>query len=190
LWPICSGRGDAKDSDEDCSTVLKYGMKRDFNAWLASLGPSAPVKTLTELRAWNKTHERAGTLKYGQAQLDISDEMDVERDRARYLADREKDLQLAGRDGIDAALRAHNLDALLFPAFLGAAIGARPGYPSIVVPFGTVANDASASLPAGFDPKPAPFGVTFTGPACSEPRLIELAYAFEQLTKRRVPPDL
>jgi amidase len=190
LWPICSGLGNARGSDDDCSTVLKYGMKRDFNVWLASLGPSAPVKTLTELRAWNKTHERGGTLKYGQAQLDVSDEMDLQRDRARYLADREKDLQLAGRDGIDAALRAHNLDALLFPAFLGAAIAARPGYPSIVVPFGTVANDASASLPADFDPKPAPYGVTFTGPACSEPRLIELAHAFEQLTKRRVPPEL
>ena len=39
------------------SVVLSYGMKRDFNAWLASLGPAAPVKTLTELREWNKAHE-------------------------------------------------------------------------------------------------------------------------------------
>ena len=57
-------------------------MKRDFNKWLASLGAAAPVKTLTELRAWNMAHEKAGAIKYGQAQLDISDEMDVEADRA------------------------------------------------------------------------------------------------------------
>ena len=42
--------------------------------------------------------------------------------------------------------------------------------------------------PDGFNATPAPFGVSFTGMACSEPRLIELAYAFEQATKRRVPP--
>ena len=83
-WPVCSGLGDAKGRDEDCSVVLKYGMKRDFNAWLASLGAAAPVRSLTELRAWNRAHEREGTLKYGQAQLDISDEMDVAADRARY----------------------------------------------------------------------------------------------------------
>ena len=49
--------GDAKGRDADCSIVFKYGMKRDFNAWLASLGAAAPVKTLTELRAWNRAHE-------------------------------------------------------------------------------------------------------------------------------------
>ena len=43
-------------------------------------------------------------------------------------------------------------------------------------------------MPDGFDPKPRPFGVSFAGMACSEPRLIELAYAFEQATLRRVPP--
>ena len=59
-------------------------MKRDFNKWLASLGPSAPVKTLTELRAWNTAHEKAGAIKYGQSQLDISDEMDVDA-RSRTL---------------------------------------------------------------------------------------------------------
>ena len=47
---------------------------------------------------------------------------------------------------------------------------------------------ANAPYPDGFKPAPAPYGVSFTGMACSEPRLIELAYAFEQATKRRVPP--
>ena len=40
----------------------------------------------------------------------------------------------------------------------------------------------------GFDPKPQPFGVSFTGMACSEPTLLKLAYAFEQATKKRIPP--
>ena len=190
LWPICSGSGNARGRDESCSIVFKYGMKRDFNAWLASLGPAAPVKTLSELRTWNRSHERAGTLKYGQAQLDISDEMDVEADRARYLADREKDLRLAGREGIDAAIAEHRLDALLFGGGTGASVAARPGYPTVIVPFGTVPNGPPGSFPTGFDAKPAPFGVSFTGPACSEPRLIALAYAFEQATKKRVPPPL
>src|SRR5262249_14188876 len=53
LWNSCAGSGDSRGKDEGCSTVLKYGMKRDFNAWLASLGPNAPVKSLTELRDWN-----------------------------------------------------------------------------------------------------------------------------------------
>jgi amidase len=44
------------------------------------------------------------------------------------------------------------------------------------------------AFPASFDPKPAPYGVSFTGTACSEPKLIELAYAFEQATKKRVLP--
>jgi amidase len=126
-------------------------------------------------------------LKYAQAQLDNSDEMDLQADRRRYEADREKDVTLAGRDGIDATLKENRLDAIVFPGSSGAAIGAKPGYPTVIVPFGMVLNNVVA---AGFDPKPSPYGVSFTGTACSEGRLIELAYAFEQATRRRVPPSL
>src|SRR5262249_39992155 len=45
------------------SSVLPYGMKRDFNKWLASLGPAAPVKSLTELREWNTAHKEMGAIK-------------------------------------------------------------------------------------------------------------------------------
>jgi amidase len=186
-WSICAGEG--KNQDQGCSVAFKYGMKRDFNAWLASLGRRAPVKSLTALREWNRTHASMGTLKYGQVLLDQSDEMDVQADRARYLTDRAKDLRLTGAEGIDAALRDNRLDALLFPGPLGAALAARPGYPSVIVPFGLIPV-ALGSLPDGFDPKPSPFGVTFTASACSEPRLLTLAYAFEQATKRRQPPNL
>ena len=187
-WGVCAGLDDAKGKDADCSIVFKYGMKRDFNAWLASLGDRAPVNTLTELRLWNVAHQRMGAIKYGQALLDISDEMDAERDRARYEADRAKDIELSATRGIDAVMAEHRLDALLFPAGMGASIAAKPGYPTVIVPFGRVPNAPTPALPEGFDAKPSPFGVAFTAGKCSEPVLIGLAYAFEQATKRRVAP--
>ncbi len=210
LWPLCGGLDQAKGKDAGCSVVFKYGMKRDFNAWLASLGDAAPVKTLRDLRLWNVAHQRAGAIKYGQALLDVSDEMSVAGDRARYEADRAKDVRLSGAEGIDAAMKAHTLDALLFPGPNGASIAAKPGYPTVIVPFafidpvapgggrgagsgaagGAAGGRGEMAYPEGFKPRPAPFGVSFTGSACSEPRLIALAYAFEQATKRRVPPGL
>jgi len=189
LFDYCSGADQARGKDEHCSINFKYGMKRDFNAWLASLGPSAPVHTLTELREWNLKHEKAGAIRFGQSRLDISDEMDLDRDRARNDADHRKDLALSRAAGIDGVLQAHHLDAILTPGGSGAGLAARAGYPIIVVPFGLVPNAPTTPFPDGFDAKPAPFGVGFTGAACSEPRLIELAYAFEQATHKRVPPS-
>jgi amidase len=188
MWPVCSGPGHAKGHDEGCSVVFKYGMKRDFNKWLASLGAAAPVKTLTELRRWNLEHQNAGSIKYGQAQLDNSDEMDLRVDRARYLADRDKDVRLSGPDGIDALMTQAKLDALVFAGSSGSAVAAKPGYPTVIVPFAMVPNAPTPAFPASFAARPAPLGISFTGMACSEPRLIEIAYAFEQATKRRVPP--
>ena len=192
-WNVCSGLDQAKGRDAGCSIAFKYGMKRDFDAWLKSLGERAPVKSLTELRQWNIAHQRAGAIKYGQANLDVSDEMNLQADRAKYEADRRKDILLSATHGIDEAITTHRLDALLFPGVSSANIGARPGYPTITVPYallpvpgGTGAN----AFPAAFQPKPAPYGVSFTGPACSEPKLIQLAFAFEQATKKRVAPAL
>ena len=187
-WDICRGADGAKGNDASCSVVFKYGMKRDFNKWLASLGPRAPVRSLTELRLWNLAHANAGALRYGQSQLDISDEMDVDADRARYEGDRARDIALSATHGIDEIMRRERLDALLFPGVYGAALLARAGYPTVIVPFATVPNAPFPPLPQGFDAEPSPFGVSFSGGACSEPRLIALAYAFEQATKRRVPP--
>jgi len=187
-WPVCRGIDGQKAIDSICSVVFKYGMKRDFNKWLASLGPTAPVKTLAELRQWNLAHAKEGALKYGQSQLDISDEMDVEADRARYEQDRAKDIALSATHGIDEVMRAERLDAILFPANVGALLSARAGYPTVIVPFAMLPNDRSIPIPESFKPKPSPFGVSFAGGACSEPRLLALAYAFEQATKRRVPP--
>jgi amidase len=171
------------------SSVLSYGMKRDFNAFLASLGASAPVKTLTELRAWNVAHERAGSMKYGQTLLNASDSLDLEgADKAKYEADRARDLRLTAEHGIDEVMKANNLDALLFPGSGGAGISARPGYPTVIVPFAAPVVQPTPALPEGFNLKGTPMGVSFAGMACSEGRLIELAYSFEQATKKRVPP--
>jgi amidase len=189
-WGICVGGDQAKGSDSDCTVNFKYGMKRDFNAWLASLGTSAPVQTLTELREWNLAHRAAGSMKYEQSRFDISDEMDIQADRARNDTDMAKDELLSRTRGIDAVLEANNLDAILTPGSRGAGLAARAGTPIIVVPFGFVANDGGPPFPDAFEAQPAPFGVGFNGAACSEPRLIEIAYAFEQATKRRVAPAL
>ncbi len=190
LVSICSGTTNAKGQDASCSDVLKYGMKRDFNAYVASLGPSAPVKSLTELRMFNLTHQRANAIRYGQSNLDISDEMNVEHDRARYEVDRTRDVTLAGDRGLKAAIDTAHLDALMFPGWNISNLASRPGYPEIVVPLGfaAVTPPAANPFPAGFDPKPAPFSAAFVGLPCSEPRLIEIAYAFEQVTRRRVAP--
>jgi amidase len=186
-WGGSCGKG---PREPNCSSVLWYGMKRDFNAWLASLGPAAPVKTLAELREFNTKRANRNAIKYQQANLDRSDELDLEKDRAKWEADRKKDILLGGTHGIDAALKAHQLDALMFPGSGSASIAAKPGYPTVIVPFALIPPEppAKAPYPEGFTPAPGPFGVSFTGTACSEPRLIELAYAFEQATKRRVPP--
>lgn len=200
LFDFCAGAEHARGKDANCSINFKYGMKRDFNAWLASLGPSAPVKTLTELRHWNLAHATANAIKYQQSRLDISDEMDLVADKARLDADDAKDRRLSRDQGIDGVLQAHNLEAFITPGSSGARIAATAGYPIIAVPFGMVSNDGGPlvggglarppqrAYPAGFDPKPAPYGVGFVGAQCSEPRLIELAYAFEQASQRRVPP--
>ena len=188
LWGQCGGLANARGKDANCSIVLKYGMKRDFNVWLASLGPSAPVKTLTQLREWNITHTNGGAIRFGQSQLDISDEINLEADLARYESDRAKDVLLAGTNGIDEVMKSNRLDAILFPGANGASIAAKPGYPTVIVPFGMVPNTQGAPFPAGFEPKPSPFGVSFTGLACSEPALLKMAFAFEQASLRRVKP--
>lgn len=188
LWGQCGGNTNSKGKDANCSVVLKYGMKRDFNAFLQSLGPSAPVKTLTELREWNLTHTQSGSIRFGQSNLDVSDEMDLVADKARYEADRARDIDLAGTHGIDEVMKEKKLDAILFAGASGASIAAKPGYPTVLVPFGFVPNTQGGPFPQGFDPKPAPLGVAFTGMACSEPELLKAAYAFEQATKRRVKP--
>jgi amidase len=173
----------------NCSTVLMYGQKHDLNNYLATR-PSAPVHTLADIIAFNNAHASVA-LKYGQAIFLAANQLDTSpgsADTQRYLADRALDLALTqgglnavfnGPDGIQGT--DDDFDAILFPQNRGAAAPAKAGYPSIVVPGGF-------TPPSGAVINPAPFGVTLTGRAFGEPRLIALAYAFEQATKHRVPP--
>jgi amidase len=187
-WGICAGAADSKANDDtNCSVVLKYGFKRDFNRWLDSLGPASDIDTLTELIAFNLANAGNNAIKYGQTRFDISEEMDLVADAARYAADRAKDIFLTATHGIDEVMAAQDLDALLFGGASSADLAARPGYPTVIVPFGFVPN-ALADIPAGFNPLPQPYGISFTGSAFDEPTLIKLAYAFEQATRQRVSP--
>ncbi len=185
----------------NCSTVLLFGFKRDLNAYLAKLPAGAPVRTLADVIAFNNNFTINGLqvgLKYGQGLAVAADSLDTRAGSshaARYLSDRAKDLDIAKTRGLDVVYK--DFDAVLFPANRGANAPARAGYPSIVVPAGFVANPTVAPppflpptpFPDGFDAKPAPYGVTFSGPAFSEPKLIGFAYAFEQATRHRRPPE-
>ncbi len=185
----------------NCTSVLLYGFKRDLNHYLDDLGPGAPVGSLADVIDVNNTFIVDGVavaLKYGQVLAIVSNQFDTSEesdDTARYRQDRARDIDLAATRGLDVVYQ--NFDAVLFPANRGANIAARAGYPSIVVPGGFVPNPAvpppplppPPEFPPGFDAKDSPYGVTFSGPAFSEPTLIGFAYAFEQATQHRTPPD-
>ena len=173
----------------NCSTVLMYGQKRDLNNYLATR-PSAPVRTLADIIAFNSAHSEVA-LKYGQAIFLAANQLDTSpgsADTRRYLADRAQDLALT-RTGLNAVFNGpdgiqgtdDDFDAILFPQNRGAAAPAKAGYPSMVVPGGFVPAGGAVV-------NPSPIGVTFTGRAFSEPTLIALAYAFEQATKHRQAP--
>jgi amidase len=186
LWGVCTDMDEVKG--KKCSIALAYGMERDFNKWLTALGTAAPVKSLADLRKWNTDHAKMGAIKYGQSLLDISDAMDLELFKSRYESDRVNDIRLSATHGIDEVMKSQNLDAILFPGPSGASIAARPGYPTVIVPWAMVPNAPTTAFPEGFKALPQPYGVSFTGMACSEPTLLKLAYSFEQATKKRVPP--
>jgi amidase len=171
-----------------CSTVLLYGQKRDLNAYLAAT-PSAPHQTLAEIIAFNAAY--SPPMKYGQAIFEAAEQLDTSpgsADTLRYEADLLLDRALSrgaldavfnGSDGLEST--EDDFDAILSAANFFAGAPAKAGYPSITVPGGFLP-------PAPPVVNPFPSGVTFTGPAFSEPRLIALAYAYEQATHHRVPP--
>jgi amidase len=135
------------------------------------------MRSLKEIIEFNNRHPME-TLKYGQKTLiDTEYNTSGTLTEPRYIHDRATDLKLCKEDGIDATMREHQLDALLFPADFGSRITSRAGYPSIIVP-------------AGYTQAGPPFGVTFSARAYEEPTLIKLAYSFEQHSKFRRAPSL
>ncbi len=167
--------------------VLLYEFKADLNQYLAD--SDAPIKTLAGLIDFDKAHAAEEMPYFGQELFLQAQAKGPLTDKA-YIEARDKARRLAGPEGIDAALNAERLDALVAPAmspawltdpingdhFTGAGYGAAAvaGTPSITVPMGDVHG--------------LPVGIVFMGPKWSEARLIELGYAFEQATHARKPP--
>lgn len=167
--------------------VLKYELKAGLGRYLSKSG--APIADLAGLIAFNREHAAQEMPFFGQDIFEQAQALGPLTDAA-YLEARDRARRLAGPEGIDAALAARQLDALVAPAvspawlidpingdhFTGAGYGAAAvaGTPSITVPMG--------------DSHGLPLGIVFMGPAWSEPRLVELAYAFEQATRARKPP--
>ncbi|MGP4081683.1 amidase family protein [Pseudalkalibacillus sp. R45] len=156
--------------------VLKYEFKSDLNAYLSKLPSTSPVHSLSDVIRFNEEHQDR-VLKYGQDILIESDKTSGTLTEPEYIESRLRDLQLSRTRGIDVVMAEHQLDALLFANSNGAGVAAKAGYPSITVP-------------GGFTEEGQPVGVVFSGLAFSEPSLIGLAYAYEQATKHRKPPEL
>ncbi|MBS4197471.1 amidase family protein [Lederbergia citri] len=154
--------------------VLVYEFKPDLNGYLRSTSSSNEIRSLADLIAFNYKHPKA-MLKYGQKLLIESEDTSGTLIEKEYIDALEKDQYLSQEQGIDFALKQHNLDAIFFGGDRGSVIAAKAGYPTVIVP-------------AGYTPNGEPFGVSFSGTAYSEETLLKIAYAFEQATKHRKPP--
>ena len=163
----------AREVTDFRSDVMLYEFKRDLNRYLTGLGAASPVKSLRDLIHFNEQRPRE-MLRFGQVLLLAAQATSGLR-APTYVVSRAEDIRLSRTEGIDPVMERERLAALVFPGGSGAAIGAKAGYPSVIVPAGYTADEA-------------PVGLTFLGRAWSEPVLIRLAHAFERATGHRRPP--
>jgi amidase len=170
-------------------TVMLYEFKADLNAYLARLGPGAPVRSLREIIDFNERNSKLEMPYFGQEKF-LKAEAKGPLASKEYLDALSTCQNLARREGIDAVMDKHKLDALVAPtdspAWLtdlingdhyiasSSTAAAVAGYPSITVPAGFVFG--------------LPVGILFFGRRWSEPVLIKLAYAYEQATRQRRRP--
>jgi amidase len=175
--------------DESELLVFMYELKADLNAYLARLGPNAPVHTLKDIIEFNDRNRQKEMPYFGQ-DLFIKAESKGPLTEKAYLDAVEKNHQLARTEGIDATMDKFHLDAIVAPtggpAWLTDLVNgdhvaggssnaaAVAGYPNINVTAGSISG--------------LPVGISFFGRAWSEPTLIRLAFAFEQATKARRTP--
>jgi len=157
-------------------TAMIHEFKPAINAYLSKLLPHVAVHSLKELIRYNYANAH-NMLHYGQALLVLAEQTSGTLTEPEYLRSRLDDLRVCRIEGIDRVMREHSLDALLMPGSVGSWVAAKAGYPSVCVP-------------GGYQQSGEPFGVTFTGTGYSEPVLIRLAYAFEQATQFRRPPNI
>jgi amidase len=169
--------------------VLLYELKADLNAYLATLGPTAPVRTLADVIAFNEREREREMPWFGQ-ELFVQAEAKGPLTTPGYLKALRTCRRVSRSQGIDAVMARHRLDALVAPTgnpawptdpvngdhFTGSSStpAAVAGYPSVSVPMGYVAG--------------LPVNLSFFGRAWSEPTLLRLAYAFEQISMQRKAP--
>ena len=154
--------------------VLLYEFKSDLNAYLSTLGVATKMKNLRDIIEYNNNNAEKA-LKYGQTILVQCESISGTLTEPEYISAKLQDLSLSTTDGMDAFMAENKVDAMLFPSTAGVSMAAKAGYPSIAVP-------------AGYCKDGTPFGITFSAEAFSEPKLIKLAYAYEQATKKRISP--
>jgi amidase len=179
-----------REIDEAEIQVLRYEMKADMNAYLAALGPSAPVHSLEEIIQFNQQHADQELQWFGQEELLKSQAKGPLTDQA-YVDALATCRRLARVEGIDAVMDKDKLDALLAPTTGPAQhtdwlIGDH-GLEDVTTTMPAVAGYPHITVPAGFIGG-LPVGISFFGRAWSEPKLLRIAYAFEQATKARRPP--
>ncbi|CAL5086750.1 unnamed protein product [Urochloa decumbens] len=158
-------------SDQE-SLLMKAEFKLSLNAYLSGLLHS-PVRSLSDVIAFNNAHPLAERLKdFGQEDL-----LDAEKTNGIGAKERAalRRLHDISTNGLERMMKEHQLDAIVAPNHNAAGVLAIGGHPGIAVP-------------AGYDKQGIPFGICFGGLKGYEPRLIEMAYAFEQATKVRRPP--
>jgi len=175
--------------DESELLVFMYELKADLNAYLARLGPNAPVHTLKDIIDFNDRNRQKEMPYFGQ-DLFLKAEAKGPLSEKAYLDALEKNHQLTRTEGIDATMDKYHLDAIVAPtggpAWLTDLVNgdhvaggssnaaAVAGYPNINVTAGFISS--------------LPVGISFFGRAWSEATLIRLAFAFEQATKARQTP--
>ena len=175
--------------DEAELDVLLFELKADLNAYLKTLGPSAPVRSLADVIAFNE-RARAREMPYFGQELFVQAEAKGPLTTPAYRKALVTCGRLARRQGIDAVMAKHKLDALVAPT-------GNPAWPTDVVNGdhftgssstpAAVARYPSVSVPMGYA-WGLPVNLSFIGTAWSEPTLIRLAYAFEQITMHRKAP--
>jgi len=175
--------------DETELEVLLYELKADLNAYLAALGPSARVKTLADVIAFNDANRAREMPCFGQELFVKAQEKGPLTDQA-YLDALAKNRRLSREEGLDAVMNEHKLDAIVAPTggpawltdcAIGDHFGGGSSTPS------AVAGYPDITVPCGYSYE-MPVGIAFMGRAWSEPVLFRLAYAYEQATRWRRPP--